>query len=164
MGTSFRFGSHLPVLIKCVEKTVGDILELGCGESSTIFLHWACLHKERKLVTMESKKNYYDRFRKIKNHCHTVLYVPDWSKAVLSGDWSVVLIDQSPGFARGMLLPKFVDAEYVVCHDSHVTDKTYGYDFSLFKYRFDYKPKPEWIPQTTVVSNKHNLEGLMDDA
>ncbi len=138
-------------------------MELGCGPSSTIYLHWATLHKKRKLVTMENKKRYYEKFRSIKNEYHQVLYTPDWSNVDMSGDWSVVLLDQSPGWQRGIDLPKFVNAEYVVCHDSQLTDESYGYDFSLYKYRFDYKPEPSYLPQTTVVSNIHPLDRLMDD-
>jgi preprotein translocase subunit YajC len=53
------YGSHLPILIKLVEMTDGPILELGSGLFSTLFLHWACFLKKRKLVSYDNDEEFY---------------------------------------------------------------------------------------------------------
>jgi len=162
--SSFRFGSHLPVLIKAVEKTKGPILELGSGFNSTIFLHWACYHAKRKLVTLESSRRYLRESQLKKFNCewHTIKLVKDWATEDLSGDWSVAFVDQSPGHARGFAIKQLTDAEYVVAHDTLCSD-SYGYEeiYDLFKYRFDFIPGGILYP-TSVLSNKHDLKGFME--
>jgi len=161
--SSFRFGSHLPVLMKAVQKSDGPILELGSGLYSTVYLHWACYHTKRKLVTLESNRRYLRESQLKKFNCdwHEVRLI-DWDTVDLSGDWSVVLVDQAPGHYRGKCIKKLLDADYIVAHDT-MCSESYGYEdiYDLFKYRFDYVPGDPLYP-TSVLSNKHNLEGLMD--
>lgn len=166
--SSFRFGSHLPVLIHAVQKTKGPILELGCGLYSTIYLHWACYHKKRKLVTLEGNRRYFKngQFKKLNKPWHILRVVEDWDKEDLKGRWSVVLIDHAPGWRRPLEAKKLTNADYVIIHDTDPeTAADYKYEeegmFDLFKYRFDYKPKDPHTPQTTVLSNKHDLKGFM---
>ena len=166
--SSFRFGSHLPVLMKALQKTNGPVLELGRGLYSTVFLHWLCYHKKRKLVTLEGNRRYLKRsqLKKLEKSWHTVRWVGDWDKEDLKGRWSVVLIDHAPGWRRPIEVAKLTKADYIVVHDTDKeTAKDYGNNegYDLFKYRLDYKPKAKNTPQTTILSNKHNLEGFMDD-
>ena len=58
MRINITWGSHLPILIKLVGETTGDILELGIGLYSTPFLHWSCFPNKRKLVSYESAEGY----------------------------------------------------------------------------------------------------------
>jgi hypothetical protein len=160
--SSFRFGSHLPVLMKLVAKTSGDILELGSGYNSTVYLHWACFHTKRKLVTLESKQEYYNAMLNLGKYgdWHKVKFVEDWAKEDLSGNWDIVLIDHSPGKRRPLEIERLKDVPYIVVHDTEPS-AYYGYEkiWDMFKYRFDYK---DIIPNTTVLSNKYPLERIMD--
>ena len=47
--TTKDWSSHLPVLIKLMAMTSGDVLEVGTGIYSTPFLHWACFSQGRNL-------------------------------------------------------------------------------------------------------------------
>ena len=143
--------------------TNGAVLELGSGLYSTVYLHWACFDKKRKLLTLESKPEYVSMMKNLRADYHEIRLVEDWAKADLSGEWSVVLVDHSPGKRRPYEALRLLDAEYVVLHD---TEEVAGKDyyrykdsgvFEKFKYRFDYKGL---IPNTTVLSNKHDLKGL----
>ena len=161
--TSFRFGSHLPVLMKLVQMTEGPILEIGSGMNSTVFLYWACFHKQRRLVSYENNKQFFRRFRKLRKHWFDVRFVKDLDDADLSGDWCIAFIDHSPGKRRAVDIARVTDAEYVVIHDSE-SPNVYDYEkiYPLFKYRYDYRPGMGATPHTTVLSNKHDLTGLME--
>ena len=164
--SSFRFGSHLPVLMQAVRKTDGAILELGSGLYSTVYLHWACFHAKRKLVTIESKKRYYREIRNLRCDWHTVTFVDHWDNADLNSDWSVVLVDHSPGWRRPIDARRVINADYVIIHDTeeaHAHEYHYDEMWGAFKYRFDYKPGTNNTPETSVLSNKHDLTGFMDD-
>ena len=52
------WSSHLPVLIKIMSITTGDVLEIGTGIYSTPFLHWACFGKKRNILSIENNDKY----------------------------------------------------------------------------------------------------------
>jgi len=162
--TTFRFGSHLPVLMKVMEISDGPVLELGSGYYSTVYLHWACFNDKRKLTTLESKWQYYKEIKNLRCDWHEITHVKKWEHAepYYKKDWSVVLVDQGPGYNRGISAEQLTHADYVVLHDSDTPD-SYGYEkiYSLFKYRFDYFPPEAATPGTTVLSNKHDLTNLL---
>jgi hypothetical protein len=160
--SSFRFGSHLPVLMKVVQISDGPVLEMGSGIYSTVFLHWACFNAKRKLTTIESKWKYYKEMRRLRCDWHEIEFVKSWEKANIKGDWSVVLLDQGPGHHRGVAAKQLTHVDYLVLHDSDAPF-SYGYEsvFPLFKYRFDYVNPERATPSTTVLSNKHNLDNLL---
>jgi hypothetical protein len=153
--STFRFGSHLPVLIKLVNMTTGPILEYGGGMYSSVFLHWACHAKSRMLVTLENRWEYYKKIRNLRCDYHDIQFVKEWSNDICLGKWSIVLIDHGPGYRRENDAKKYLDSEYVVLHDSN--EESYGYKnvFPLFKYRFDYIKA---FPNTSVLSNIHDLK------
>jgi hypothetical protein len=164
-------GSHLPILMKIINMTDGDVLELGMGLFSTPYLHWACYEKKRKLVSYENKKDFYELFifddkREINNgyDYHEIKFVEnnDWDSIDLSGHWGVVLIDHNPGPRRKEEIKRLVDsADYIVVHDTNGRNDWYYHFtevFPLFKYRYDTKI----YPQTTVLSNLKDLSCLSE--
>ena len=161
--TTFRFGSHLPVLMKVMEISDGPVLELGSGYYSTVYLHWACFNAKRPLTTIESKWQYYREIKNLRCDWHDIQHVKKWKHAeqYYKKDWSVVLVDQGPGYNRGPSAAQLTHADYVVLHDSD--EDSYGYSkiYPLFKYRFDYHPAENCTPGTTVLSNKHDLTDLL---
>jgi hypothetical protein len=162
-------GSHLPILMKIMEKTDGPVLELGMGLFSTPYLHWACIDKRRKLVSYENHKDFAELFimddkREVGNdysyHEVKVVENNDWEHIDISGHWSVALVDHNPGPRRREEMKRLADScDYVVVHDTDPkNDWYYKYSeyFPLFKYRYDTKV----YPMTTVLSNFIDLSTL----
>jgi hypothetical protein len=137
------------MLIKYVQLTKGDVLELGAGPSSTPLLHWLC--RDKKLVTYEDTQHYFDYARQFRWKKHSIRKVEDWDSIPVDRHWGVVFVDHSPPEQRGKDIIKFKDsADYIIAHDSD--ERCYGYEeaFKHFKYRYDWK---ETLPWTTVLSN-----------
>ena len=171
MGTlirvSTRYGTHLPCLIKAMEKTKGDVLELGMGVFSTPYLHYQCMLSKRQLVSYENYKSWFDFFTQrygYQDKYHQLIFVNDYKEAHIEKKWDVVLIDQTPDISRSETIRRLANfAEYIVIHDSGPKfDKQYGYDkiYLLFKYRTD------WTVDTnnaTVLSNFVDLKDFWND-
>jgi hypothetical protein len=160
---SFKYGSHLPVLIKIVSITTGSIVEFGSGINSTIFLHWVCHSTGRKLLTLESEWEYHKHFRRLRCDYHTLGHVKRWNDKLAEGKWSVVFIDHHPkehrknaSELRSHDAIRFVDSEYVIMHDSNHYD--YSKVYPHFKYKYEYTKA---TPNTVVLSNVHDLSSLI---
>jgi hypothetical protein len=163
MNMRFRYGSHLPVLIKLVSMTSGPIVEFGGGVNSTIFLHWACHNTGRKLLTLESEWEYHKQFRSLRCEYHSLEHVRKWTDELARGKWSIVLIDHHPkekgvnaSALRAHDANRFTDAEYVVMHDSDHYD--YSSVYPHFKYRYEYKKSS---PHTVVLSNINDVSEVL---
>lgn len=155
------FGTHQPLLLHALEITRGPVLEIGCGYYSTPMLHHLCRAQRRNLVTLDSQKEWMQRFLCLEcgvPTLHAFHYVPDFMEQLLtpwwadkSWGWSVALIDNHPEASRKHLIEKLKDrAEVLVIHDTEEA----GYELETvlpsFKYRFDYK---ELFPWTSAVSD-----------
>jgi predicted O-methyltransferase YrrM len=163
MSESFpmKYGSHLPVLMKLMSITSGDILELGTGLYSTPYLHWACFPTKRKLVSYDNDPLYFSFSEQFKSDFHDVQLVKDWDEITQSAQkpWAFVLIDHAPSERRRVDAANLKDlAEYLIVHDTDPRqEKHYGYKsiWDQFKWRYTYKVTTCW---TTVVSNKVDLK------
>jgi len=163
-------GSHLPILMKIMGMTKGSVLELGMGLFSTSYLHWACYDSQRRLVSYENKRGFFEMFdfkdkREANNKYafHELNFVEnnDWDSIDISEHWDVVLVDHNPGPRRKDEIARLTDnANYVIVHDTNGRNDWY-YKFTevfpLFKYRYDYRAA---YPQTTVLSNLKDLSNL----
>ena len=162
MKASVRYGTHLPCLIKAMEKTTGDVLEMGVGVFSTPFLHYQCMLSKRKLISYENCLpwlNFFNQRYSYENEYHNMFHVEKYADAPIEKPWDVVLIDQTPDYSRSEEIRRLVNfAKYIVIHDSGPKfDKQYGYDkiYPLFKY------KAVWdidTNQATVLSNFVDLK------
>jgi predicted O-methyltransferase YrrM len=153
-------GSHLPILMKSITMTSGSILELGCGMFSTTYLHWECYRSKRRLVTYESKPDYFKFLSECANDYHEVHCIDDWDSIDISEPWSIAFVDHAPPSHRYHEMRKLTHVDYVVAHDTENTQaKRYGYHkiMKLFKYRFKFN---EVLPHTTVFSNKFDVRGF----
>ncbi len=161
MDYSYLWGTHLPVLIKAINLTSGDVLELGMGLYSTPYLHWACF-PDRKLISYENNKDCYELNKQYQSTNHIVKYVENWDEAIITDRfWDVVLVDHAPSRRRITEIKRLVNlAKYIVIHDTQKNYKTCDYRqiWPLFKYKFDYK---KVIPYTTVVSNFVDLSNFL---
>lgn len=156
--------SHLPMLIKVVQNSVGPIAELGTGLFSTPLLHWLC-EGEKYIFSYENYKHYYDFAKLFATDSHKIVNVKDWDTQEYLDYYGVVFIDHSiprRNHTRGDDALKFKDkADFVILHDAGPnSNPKYGYDkiYSEFKYRYDFTPKN--APATTVLSNKKDLSWL----
>lgn len=154
-----QWGSHLPVLIRAMELTNGPVLELGSGLYSTPFLHWECLRKGRRLVTLESEEDWFRLVEQYKTEWHDVKFVRDWDKEDVDYKWSVVLVDHV-GERRGKDMLRIRGAQIIVVHDAEGKYlKEYGIEKASKEFVWKWRYK-EARPFTMVVSNTWNLSGF----
>jgi len=153
------FGTHLPMLMGCVVKAGGPVLEMGCGYYSTPMLHYLCSAMGLDLTSADTSLEWLARFQSLSRDWHSFVHVEDWAKCSLfDGRWGVVLMDHGNARRRPRDTRRLAGkADMIVCHDSDNTKMEYDEVLSEFKYRFDFKLFRPW---TTVVSNHHDLEWL----
>jgi hypothetical protein len=73
--------------------------------------------------------------------------------------WSVVFIDQAPGYLRVPAIEHFADiADFIVTHDTEMVD-AYGFEpcLSTFRHRWDSRLQ---APYATIVSNSLPCDGF----
>lgn len=168
---SGNYFTHLGALIACVNKTKGDILELGMGLGSTIYLHYACTGSKRNLLSLENDKGWLRHFKSsqfmhflYENEYHKLELVDVYEESpLIDKEWDVVLVDQTPDLSRKETVKKLANkAKYIIIHDSN-DDRhgrsTYQYNeiYPLFKYKriWDLDDR-----HATVLSNFVPLEDL----
>lgn len=154
------YATHMPMVAVIALKTIGPILEMGCGYYSTYILHEMCKLTARELVTLDEKLDWINKFKFLENNFHQIHFVKDWSKFSLIDNkkWGMVLIDHAPGERRIVDIDRLKNnADYLVIHDTEEAGYKYEPILKGFKYRFDYKLIRPW---TTVVSNFYELDFL----
>lgn len=161
------FSTHNALLLKVLDASDGDVLELGGGVFSTPLLHWYCKNKGRRLITYEDNDDYYLFEKQFVSRTHSIKLVKDWDEVDSETHRGVVFIDHGgtkkdnivAGSRRGYDAIRFKDsADFIVLHDtSPQTYKIYGYEevWKIFKYRFDWE---ECRPFTSVVSSFYPLD------
>jgi|SRR3990172_2974089 len=160
----FREGwsSHLPVLVKVMENSTGDVLELGMGLFSTPLLHWMCNDQGRRLVSYENDEKYFDLDLTYRSRLHEVKLVRGWDDADIENQhWGVVFVDHAPARRRKIELKRIADkADIIICHDTDdSTNRFYRWHwvFPKFKYQYRYEKAS---PNTTVLSNTVDVARL----
>lgn len=154
------WSTHMPMLIKTVLISKGDVLEIGGGVFSTPLLHWLCKLQGRRLVTYENDPTTYEFVRQFQSHIHSVRWIDNWDEMDFKKHWGVVFIDHHPEPRRAVDAINFKDkADYIVMHDTEKPHK-YGYDgvWEHFKYVHHWKDCRPW---TSVVSNYKDLSKLV---
>lgn len=158
-----RSATHIPVLLACLERVRGPILEFGTGWYSTPLIH-AFSVRGRLAVSVESNRRWHRRMLDLVNHRnrvgqrHQLVHVTDYGEVDLSARrWGVVFVDHAPWGRRCVELERLAKCrvDVVVLHDSQYMPK-YDQLLSGWKHRFD----DGSAPTTSVVSNSHSLEWL----
>ena len=159
-----KYCSYIPALMKALEMVEGDVLELGAGPHSTLFLHWMCLYQGRNLVTYENNPEYYNMVK----HCghdryekdfHKVIFVEDWDEIFIERPWGVVLVDHEPVERRIEEIKRLQGwTQCLVVHDAQGrSGSKYHYReiYPLFKYKHSYSKYSNGVamPQTILLSN-----------
>jgi predicted O-methyltransferase YrrM len=152
-----------------MERTNGDVLELGPGVFSTPYLHWVCKKMKRPLMTIENDEKWFNFTRKYYQYgsreqvYHRFIFVKNWDEAEkhINKKWDVVLVDHSPSERRVEEIKKLEHlAKYIIIHDADAhKERDYHYStiYPLFKYRYNFT---EVEPATTVLSNFVDLNDL----
>lgn len=161
MKNNSAYVSYLPMLLKCVEKSTGPILELGMGYS-TMILHNLCEKEKRKIYSYENDPKWYAENTCYMADFHFPMFVTDWDDIDIEDKyWSVALIDHRPARRRHKDALRIKDwADYIILHDTEPEiDRFYGYSriYKYFKYVKHYTKSK---PYTTVVSNFKDLSDL----
>lgn len=165
MNVSLKYGTNLPCLIRAMEKTKGNVLELGMGVFSTPYLHYQCILSKRKLVSYENYEEWMKFFVDggYQNLYHEINFVEKYADAKIDTQWDVVLVDQTPDSSRSEEIKRLKDkAKYIIIHDSNPSNyKVTHYDkiFPLFKYKTDWHGDKN---RTTVLSNFVDLEDFWE--
>lgn len=166
---SGSYATHLGPLIACMNKTKGDVLELGVGLFSTPYLHYVCTVTKRNLLSLENDKGWLKTFKTsdfmhflYENDYHHLEYIEDYTKnPIILKKWDVVLIDHSPDSQRALDAIKLAGlAQYIIIHDSnerHEDKYHYSTVYPFFKYKrvWDLDDR-----HATVLSNFNNLDDL----
>lgn len=129
------YGTHRPCLIELVKHTTGNIIEFGCGNSSTVLIKELIKNTNRKLISLESNLQWLHKFKHLEDDNHKIFHVDagnsdedatgkkwlDFIKnntLINSLDFEVCFIDQSPWTARTYTLNYFKDkCPYIIVHD-----------------------------------------------
>lgn len=161
-----RSASHLPLLVRIVNASEGDIAEVGTGYFSTLILKWMAHIYQRNLYSFENHKYWYDKAAREATKYHTVIKIEDWDelpveKSPSGGRWGLVFIDHMPSQRRKVEIERFANsADFIVIHDTEPdSDKLYKYSdiWKLFKHVYHFK---KIYPFTSVVSNFKKLDFL----
>lgn len=166
---SGNYATHMGALIACMNKTKGDVLELGMGLFSTPYLHYACTVDKRRLLSLEENGGWLKHFKTSEfmhflypNEFHQLEWVGVYEDSpLILKEWDVVLVDQTPDLSRKETVKKLANlAKYIIIHDSNDKyEKVYRYSeiYPLFKYKRVWDKDSR---QATVLSNFNNLEDL----
>lgn len=129
------YGTHRPFLIELIKHTKGNIIEFGCGNSSTIIIKDLIKNTDRILISLESNLEWLNGFRGLEDNNHKFFYINSgnddndetgkkWvdfvknNKILNNLDFEVCFIDQSPWTARTHCLNYFKDkCKFIMVHD-----------------------------------------------
>jgi len=166
---SGNYGTHLAPLIQAVNKTDGDILELGIGIFSTPYLHYQSLVSKRHLTSYDNVSNWIKRFSNhpfygfmYQNEYHKFVHVKNWDDAKIERPWDVVLVDHSPSERRRVDIKRLANhAKYIVIHDTDKDHKLYRFQdiYPLFKYKTVWDKDKN---QSVVLSNLVDLKDFWE--
>lgn len=130
------YGTHTEFLTNVIKNTSGNIIELGCGDSSTKLIRNILNGTNRKLISVESNKEWFDKYKHLEDENHKLFYVDasnvdtnetgqkwvDFLKntpEIKDLDFEVCFIDQSPWTARTYTLDYFKHTcPYILIHDA----------------------------------------------
>jgi hypothetical protein len=168
MKISGSYGTHMGPLMACVNKTKGDVLEMGMGLFSTPYLHYMATVTKRNVLSLDNDKGWARKFISSDfshylygNEYHKLEYVKSWDTDLIEKDWDVVLVDHSPSERRIVDVKRLANkAQYIIIHDTNERhEKEYHYSeiYPLFKYKRVWDKDDR---HATVLSNFNNLDNL----
>ena len=160
------FGTHRPTLVELIKNTTGNILECGCGNSSTVLIKDLIKGTDRKLVSLESNEEWLSKFKHMEDENHKMYFINcgnndddetgnAWVEFIKTNEYiqnlsfEVCFIDQSPWTARTKTLHYLKEkSKYIIVHDvdyfpghkkwGTIKNRLHTNNNSLFKYEMDF--------------------------
>jgi len=159
------YGTHRPVLAEIIKTTAGNIIECGCGYSSTYQIRSLIDGTNRKLISLESNLEWFNKFKHLENDNHKLFYVDAgnndtddtgniWidfiknNKIICETNFEICFIDQRPWTARTYTLNYFLNkCKLIIVHDVDYfpTNKKWGKIIrrlntsnNIYKYEMDF--------------------------
>lgn len=156
---SKEYTTHMGVLLKVLQMSQGDVVELGTGLFSTPLLHWVCKDMNRLLISYENNSDYYSIARQYQSRLHRIRFVTNYNEVDTKTHRGLVFIDHQPDETRGDITLLFKDsADYIVLHDTEDPEtNNYTKAWPYFKYIYTWKECRPWV---SVVSNFKDLATL----
>jgi hypothetical protein len=152
--------THQRLLIAAALRTVGPILELGCGAYSTPLLHEIARAQSRLCVTADNNPDWLSQWKRLQNTHHEIWEVGWWGdfyRLAAGGHfatrWGLVFVDHGQPIEREYAVRALIDAADVfVLHD---TEEGFAYGYSRTLPLFSYRWEDAWqLAKTTVASNR----------
>jgi len=158
------YATHIPLLKACCDSfKSGLIVEFGCGDSSTPFLHETYEHME--IITIENRLEWFLRWAHLTSCWHQFLfcYYPQNALRVASGA-RVAFIDCDPGYTRRPLIEalRWLSVDIIVAHDTHPgcsSEYAWRDIWTSFKYHVH---DERAIPRTTAMSDTVDVTRLLN--
>jgi hypothetical protein len=171
--------SHRPLLYVALELTKNSnkpILELGCGDGSTLYLNRYIENDKRKLISLDTNQEWLSKYNHLGSDKHELVFkkdnlswdkdqlkwydasqdLPEWLDGVTENGISVCLVDHACGERRHVDIQKIYDkCDIIVIHDTEIGAGDYKLDkiWHLFKYRMNLI-----MPAAAaIVSNKYDV-------
>lgn len=157
------YASHLPVLLACLRRTQGAILELGSGLFSTPLVHaFAVLGRYARTIETDPEwgRRIAAAFADRPAHFRHDFYVEPFDRQTLIRDtpWSLALVDHATAHrAPDLELLRTLGVGMAIVHDTEHPGYELGPVLDRFTYRYTYSRVP---PETTVVSDTIPLHWL----
>jgi hypothetical protein len=155
----FPYASHQPVLIHMLNTiTEGDVLEIGIGDHSTPILNLICGKQDRNILSIETDKNWVDKFKELKNNKHDIQFISReelirLGNPLFERKYSIAFIDGEVAADRQVFI-EAVKADYIIIHDTDCVvnniKNDFNYNFSIFKHVHHFT---SCTPMTSVLSN-----------
>jgi len=134
MGTykNHGFYTHQPYLSEMIKNTNGNILECGCGDGSTLMIKEEIKNTNRKLVSIESNLEWFNKYKDLADTSHELYYInagntdtmetgDKWVQFIkenISHDFDIVFIDSSPWLSRVSCLNHYLNlSKIIIIHD-----------------------------------------------
>lgn len=140
--------NHMYFLWQALEATKDlklPVMELGCGHGSTPYIREYCKDEELEFLSYDLDQTWADKLGSIG--------INDWENIAWRKDYSVVLVDESPGEHRKISLSRLHHVKIVVAHDTEPA-ADHGYqmraELAKYKYQKDWESIGAWA---SVVSN-----------
>jgi len=124
--------THQPFFIEIIKFTNGNILECGCGDGSTKMIKEQIKNTDRKLVSLESNLEWFNKYKEMTDSFHKLYHVEadnddnletgnKWVEFIKKNDlnnFEIVFLDSSPWLSRKCCFEYYLNrAKIIIIHD-----------------------------------------------
>jgi len=124
--------THQPFFIEIIKFTNGNILECGCGDGSTKMIKEQIKNTDRKLVSLESNLEWFNKYKEMTDSFHKLYHVEadnddnletgnKWVEFIKKNDlnnFEIVFLDSSPWLSRKCCFEYYLNrSKIIIIHD-----------------------------------------------